>query len=105
MPAGTPTKIKKRKKSVLKRIRLTARRSEVNRANRTAVRSQIKRLRAALGMGDAAAAQKMLSPTLSAIDRAIQKGVLKENTANRYKSRLTLAFNVLRRAQAAGARA
>jgi len=30
---------------------------------------------------------------MSAIDQAITKGVLHENTGNRYKSRLTLAFN------------
>jgi ribosomal protein S20 len=37
----------------------------------------------------------LLQPTLSAIDRAISKGVLEENTGNRYKSRLTLATNGL----------
>jgi ribosomal protein S20 len=35
----------------------------------------------------------LLSPTFSAIDAAIAKGVLHENTGNRYKSRLTLAYN------------
>jgi ribosomal protein S20 len=33
---------------------------------------------------------------MSAIDQAITKGVLHENTANRYKSRLTLAYNGLK---------
>jgi ribosomal protein S20 len=32
---------------------------------------------------------------MSAIDQAISKGVLHENTGNRYKSRLTLAHNGL----------
>jgi len=36
-----------------------------------------------------------------AIDRAITKGVLHENTANRYKSRLTIAYNTLRAAKKA----
>jgi small subunit ribosomal protein S20 len=101
MPQGTPTKVKKRKKSVLKRARQALRRAEVNRANRTRVRTMIRRLRAALGSGDAAAADKLLAPTLSAIDQAITKGVLHENTANRYKSRLTLAYNALRAAKPA----
>ncbi|HJY86147.1 MAG TPA: 30S ribosomal protein S20 [Candidatus Acidoferrales bacterium] len=96
MAQGTPTKIKKRKKSVLKRARQTLRRAEVNRSNRTHVRSMIRRLRTALLTGDAAVAGNLLQPTLSAIDRAIGKGVLHENTANRYKSRLTLAYNALR---------
>ncbi len=101
MAQGTPTKVKKRKKSVLKRARQALRRAEINRANRTRVRSMIKRLRAALSAGDATAASNLLRPTLSAIDRAIGKGVLHENTANRYKSRLSLAYNALRVAKSA----
>jgi small subunit ribosomal protein S20 len=101
MAQGAAKKIKPRKKSVLKRIRQTARRTEVNRANRTRVRTAIKRLRAALAAGDAAAATSLFAPTLAAIDRGIQKGVLQENTANRYKSRLTLAFNALRAGKSA----
>ena len=101
MAQGTPTKVKKRKKSVLKRARQALRRAEINRANRTRVRTMIKRLRAALSAGDATAAANLLPPTLSAIDRAIGKGVLHENTANRYKSRLSLAYNTLRAAKSA----
>jgi len=96
MPQGTPTKIKKRKKSVLKRARQSHVRAEFNRANRTRVRTIMKRMRAALAASDVTAATTMLRPTLSAIDRAISKGVLEENTANRYKSRLNLAYNALR---------
>ncbi len=44
-------------------------------------------------LADATAAGNLLQPTMSAIDQAIAKGVLHENTANRYKSRLTLAYN------------
>ncbi len=96
MPLGTPTKVKKRKKSVLKRARQALRRAEINRGNRTRVRTMMKRLRNALSAGDAAAAGNLLRATLSAIDQAIGRGVLHENTANRYKSRLTLAYNALR---------
>lgn len=96
MPQGTPVKAKKKKKSVLKNIRQTERRTIANRVNRTRVRSAIKKLRAAILAGDAAGAEKLLSATMSAIDRAIQKRVLHDNTASRYKSRLTLAYNSLR---------
>ena len=101
MPQGTPTKVKKRKKSVLKRAQQALRRAEINRANRTRVRTMIKRLRAAISSGDASAADNLLRPTLSAIDRAITKGILRENTGNRYKSRLSLAYNALRAAKTA----
>ena len=96
MAQGAAKKVKKRKASVLKRIRQTAHRSLVNRANRTRVRSAIKRLDAALVARDVTAAEKLLPPTLSEIDKAIRKGVLPENTANRYKSRLARACNALR---------
>ena len=94
--AGQGTKIKKKKKSVLKRAAQSGQRADVNRANRTRVRTLMKRLRTAVTAGDATAAGNLLQPTLSAIDRAISKGVLHENTGNRYKSRLALAHNGLK---------
>lgn len=96
MAQGAPTKVKKRKKSVLKRAKQSHVRAAVNRANRTHVRSIMRRLRTAIAAKDMASAGNLLQPTLSAIDRAISKGVLEENTGNRYKSRLTLAINGLR---------
>jgi small subunit ribosomal protein S20 len=96
MAQGAATKVKKRKKSVLKRAKQSHVRAAANRANRTHVRSIMRRLRTAIAAKDAASAGNLLQPTLSAIDRAIGKGVLEENTGNRYKSRLTLAINGLR---------
>jgi small subunit ribosomal protein S20 len=95
MPQGTPVKHKKKSKSVLKNIRQTERRTAVNRMNRTRVRTAIRQMRAALSGGDAAAAEKLAPATFSAIDKAIQKGTLHRNTANRYKSRLSLALNAV----------
>jgi small subunit ribosomal protein S20 len=95
MAQGTPTKIKKRKKSVLKRAAQSLKRSAVNRANRTRVRSMIKSLRGVINAGDGAAAGKLLSTTIASIDRAVAKGVLVKNTANRHKSRLALACDAL----------
>jgi small subunit ribosomal protein S20 len=93
MTQGQATKVKKKKKSVLKRAAQSRERAEVNRANRTRVRTLMRRLRTAISAGDATAAGNLLYPTMSAIDQAIVKGVLHENTGNRYKSRLTIAFN------------
>src|ERR1700755_3718024 len=99
MPGGQG-KIKKRKKSVLKRAQQSRERADVNRANGTRVRPLMRRLRTAITAKDATAAGNLLHPTMSAIDRAITKGVLHENTGNRYKSRLTLAFNGVKDAKA-----
>ncbi|SRR5712692_3446778 len=93
MAQGQPTKVKKKKKSVLKRAAQSRQRAEVNRANRTRVRTLMRRMRVAIATGDANAAGNLLQPAMSAIDQAITKGVLHENTGNRYKSRLTLAYN------------
>jgi small subunit ribosomal protein S20 len=64
--------------------------------NRTRVRTSIRRMRAALATGDTATAQSLASTTFSDLDKAIRKRTLSENTANRYKSRLTLALNALK---------
>jgi len=103
MAQGTPTKVKKRKKSVLKRAAQSIKRAAVNRSNRTRVRSIMKSLRGAIRSGDSAEAKKLLAPTISAIDRAVAKGVLERNTANRYKSRLSIACNAMGAAPAAQA--
>jgi small subunit ribosomal protein S20 len=101
MAQGTATKVKKRKKSVLKRAAQSLQRAQVNRGHHTRVRSSIKSLRLAIRAGDAAAASSLLRPTLSALDRAVAKGVLNRNAANRYKSRLSLACNALTQAKKA----
>ena len=97
MAQAQAKKQKKRKKSVLKRIRQTIRRTAVNRGNRTRVRSEMKHLRGLVNAGDAPAAQKALPETMSAIDTAIRIGALPENTGNRYKSRLSLAVAGMKR--------
>ncbi len=99
MAQGTAVKHKKKTKSVLKNIRQTARRAAVNQMNRTRVRSSIRRMRTALTAGDIAGAEKLASATFSDLDKAIRKRTLTENTANRYKSRLTLALNALKAAK------
>jgi small subunit ribosomal protein S20 len=78
-------------KDALKKIKQDERRNLRNRSVRTNYRNRIRELRAAIESGKAEDAQKVLKPTLAAIDRALAKNVLMKNTASRYKSRLTLA--------------
>lgn len=82
-------------KSAVKRHIQNQRREANNRMNRTRLRGQIKKLRATAGAGDAGTAGKMLTETLSLIDRSIQKGILHGNAAARQKSRLTRLVNSL----------
>ncbi|MGH9519856.1 MAG: 30S ribosomal protein S20 [Terriglobales bacterium] len=83
--------------SALKRVRQTRRRTIRNRANASRLRTAMKKLRSAIEAKDTAAARSLLVPTLSQIDKAIQKGVLHHNAADRHKSRLTLACNALQK--------
>ncbi len=76
-------------KSALKRARQNEKRRQRNRANRTRLRGQVKKFRGAIESRDVHAAQQLLSPTLSLIDRSVAKGVLQDNAAARRKSRLT----------------
>ncbi|MFL6274346.1 MAG: 30S ribosomal protein S20 [Blastocatellia bacterium] len=80
-------------KSAEKRIRQNERRNEVNRRNRSRLRTQVKVLRAAIEAGDSGQARTALNETVALIDKAIQKGVLHRNAAARYKSRLTVRVN------------
>jgi small subunit ribosomal protein S20 len=82
-------------KSALKRLAQTRKRTERNRAHRSRMRHQIRELRRALDARDKARAESLLKPTISLLDRMIQKGILHPNTAARYKSRLSLRFNSL----------
>ena len=59
------------------------------------MRTQVKKLEKALADKDTDAVQQLLNPTLSIVDKSVQKGLLKKNTASRMKSRLTLLTKAL----------
>ena len=74
--------------SAVKAARQIERRQGINQARRTRLRHQIRAMRRALESNDAAQAQALLGPTFSLVDRASKWGIIKNNTAARYKSRL-----------------
>jgi small subunit ribosomal protein S20 len=82
--------------SALKRARQTETRTQRNRSNSSRLRTALRAMREALAKGDKSAAQLAYRSTASALDKAIQKGVLHENTAARYKSRLNVRLNALK---------
>jgi small subunit ribosomal protein S20 len=86
--------------SSLKRARQTEARTIVNRANRTRVRTSLRDLREAIAKGDVKAAQEQFRETVSTLDKGVQKGILHDNTASRYKSRLNARLKVLATAKA-----
>ena len=74
--------------SALKRARQTDKKTAVNRANKSRLRSSLRKFRESLAANDKQASQAAYRGTVSAIDKAVQKGVIHKNTASRYKSRL-----------------
>jgi len=76
--------------SALKRVRTTKHRTEINRARKSRLRHQIRAMRRLLESKDATAAAALAPKTFSLIDRSAKWGIIKKNTAARYKSRLTL---------------
>ena len=82
--------------SALKRARQTEKRTVRNRANASQLRTALRTLRETLAKGDKAAAELVYRETVSVLDKAIQKGILHENTAARYKSRLSKRLGALK---------
>jgi small subunit ribosomal protein S20 len=70
-------------------MRQSLKRRARNRKNLSQVKTDLKKLRAAIAKGDAEEARRLLPETVSAIDKAAKKGVVHDNAAARYKSRLT----------------
>lgn len=86
--------------SSLKRVRITERRTAINQVRRSRLRNQIRAMRRLLDKKDASAAESMIPATFSLIDRATKWGVIKKNTAARYKSRVHLRLKKLSTATA-----
>ena len=82
--------------SALKRARQTERRTARNRANTSQTRTALREMREAFDKGDKAAAEQTYRQTVSALDKAIQKGVLHQNTVSRYKSRLSARLKAMK---------
>lgn len=75
-------------KSAQKRILITERNNDRNRAFRSSMRTAIKRFQAAVAEGKKEEAQKVLASAFSTIDKAAKKGVIHKNQADRRKARL-----------------
>jgi len=75
--------------SSIKRVRTTEHRTAVNQMRTTKLRNRIRAMRRLIESKDSTAAIAALPETYSAIDKAAKQGVIKKNTASRYKSRLT----------------
>ena len=80
-------------KSAERRMRNSARKQLHNRSIQSRLRKIEKSVRQSAGDGKKADAAKGLQVALSTVDKAVKSGVITRATANRKKSRLTLAVN------------
>jgi len=74
--------------SAVKAHRQTLKRTEHNRELRSRLRTGLKNIRAAIDAGETDRAKSLLSETFSLIDKMSGKGIIHDNAAGRYKSRL-----------------
>ena len=82
-------------KSAQKAVRKIERRTEVNKARRSQMRTFVRRVEEALASKDAGAAATALKEAEPLVARAAQKGILHKNTASRKISRLTKRVKAL----------
>ena len=73
-------------KSAIKRVKVTEKKNLRNRMVKSAMKTQLKKFEAAFAANEADA--KVLSATQGAVDKALAKGVIHKNAANRKKARL-----------------
>jgi len=82
-------------KSSAKRDQVAKVRNARNRANKTALKTTLKKFDAAIAEGKPEAAQVPYTEAVRSVDRAVSKGLLHKNTAARKKSQLARAYNAL----------
>ena len=82
-------------KSAKKRVLVNQKKADRNKSIKSAVKTSIKKVEAAVVAKDKEAAVAALANAISTIDKAATKGVYHKNNAERKVSRLTKAVNTL----------
>ena len=82
-------------KSAKKRVELSKVAYENNKAAKSALKTVIKKFEASLEGGNRAAAEAAYKTAVTAVDKAVGKGLLHKNTAARKKSSIALRLNKL----------
>ena len=82
-------------KSAKKRVLVIDKKTERNKALKSEMRTEVKKLLTVIESGDKAAATALFPHTCSVIDGAVTKGVIKKNTAANKKSSLAKKLNAM----------
>ena len=81
--------------SARKRARQSEKHRLLNASQRSHVRTNIKRVLAAIEAGDKSAAESAYKAAVPAIDRSVSKGLMHRNKAARHKSRMNKHIRAL----------
>jgi len=82
------TTVKKRSRSVLKRIRQNEKRRLRNQAWRTRIKTVVKKVEELIGKNDKESVKTALNEAIKVINRAASKGIIHKNAASRKISKL-----------------
>ncbi|MFD2630886.1 30S ribosomal protein S20 [Oceanobacillus kapialis] len=82
-------------KSAMKRVDTSNKKRLQNNAQKSEMRSQIKRVEKLVEANDVESAKTALQTTVKHIDKAVQKGIIHQNNGDRQKSRLAKKVNNL----------
>lgn len=82
-------------KSAIKRVKTSEARNAQNTTVKSAMRTAVKKVEAAISNNDGAAAKEVLATAASKLDKAAAKGLIHKNAAARKKSRLMKKANSL----------
>ena len=77
-------------KSAIKRVEVTKRQHEENRGPKSKLQNALKKYRALIAQGKLDDAEALLPKTVAIVDKSVKTGLIKKETANRYKARLAL---------------
>jgi small subunit ribosomal protein S20 len=82
-------------KSAKKRVLVIEKKTQINKAIKSALKTQIKKFLAVVASGDKEEATKVYSETVSAIDSAMTKGIIHKNNAANKKAKLAKKLNAM----------
>jgi len=82
-------KKKKKRPTAEKRMKQDEKKREKNKAEKSRIRTAVRRFEESLNSGDEAAVKETLKEVYSLVDKAVKKGIYKLNKASRIKSRLS----------------
>lgn len=83
-------------KSAKKRVLVNSKKANINKSEKSEVKTYIKNFNALIEAGKIEEAEAVFNKTMSVIDKAVTKNIFTKNTAANKKSGLTKKFNALK---------